>query len=173
MILIFLCWLPNLCIVQLAKELLLPLAKDEQRKHKLKRLVQVNSYMCVNYFMGATSPYIYHEPVKIYPSWQLFVQHPNSYFMDVKCPGCYRITTVSFHSPVFPNIAKAPFSFIAWWWWEYYCRCSLTRRLLWSARDAPPSSASPPGVGPGSLKVSMCIRMWLGEGQGWQWPTMT
>merc|ERR1719320_1662206 len=22
------------------------------------------------------------------------VQHPNSYFMDVKCPGCYRITTV-------------------------------------------------------------------------------
>ena len=28
--------------VQLAKELLLPLAKDEQRKHKLKRLVQVS-----------------------------------------------------------------------------------------------------------------------------------
>ena len=47
MILIFLCWLPNLCIVQLAKELLLPLAKDEQRKHKLKRLVQVNSYLSV------------------------------------------------------------------------------------------------------------------------------
>ncbi|XP_057633323.1 40S ribosomal protein S27-like [Chionomys nivalis] len=22
------------------------------------------------------------------------VQSPNSYFMDVKCPGCYRITTV-------------------------------------------------------------------------------
>merc|ERR1711934_1208675 len=48
----------------LAKELLLPLAKDEQRKHKLKRLVQ----------------------------------HPNSYFMDVKCPGCYRITTVFSHA---------------------------------------------------------------------------
>ena len=25
------------------------------------------------------------------------VQHPNSYFMDVKCPGCYRITTVFSH----------------------------------------------------------------------------
>ena len=22
------------------------------------------------------------------------VQHPNSYLMDVKCPGCYKITTV-------------------------------------------------------------------------------
>ena len=86
--------------------------------------------------------------------------------MDVKCPGCYRITTVSF-----PNIAKAPFSFIAGWWCEYHCRCSLTRRLWSSARDAPPSSASPPGVGPGSLKVSISIRIWLGEGQGWQWPT--
>jgi len=48
----------------LAKELLLPLAREEQRKHKLKRLVQ----------------------------------HPNSYFMDVKCPGCYRITTVFSHA---------------------------------------------------------------------------
>ncbi|KAH8409772.1 hypothetical protein KR222_006651, partial [Zaprionus bogoriensis] len=26
------------------------------------------------------------------------VQHPNSYFMDVKCPGCYRITTVFSHA---------------------------------------------------------------------------
>merc|ERR1712209_100415 len=42
----------------------MPLAKEEQRKHKLKRLVQ----------------------------------HPNSYFMDVKCPGCYRITTVFSHA---------------------------------------------------------------------------
>jgi len=48
----------------LAKELLLPLARDEHRRHKLKRLVQ----------------------------------HPNSYFMDVKCPGCYRITTVFSHA---------------------------------------------------------------------------
>ena len=33
--------------MQLAKELLLPLAKDEQRKHKLKRLVQVSRCICV------------------------------------------------------------------------------------------------------------------------------
>merc|ERR1712096_587759 len=26
------------------------------------------------------------------------VQHPNGYFMDVKCPGCYRITTVFSHA---------------------------------------------------------------------------
>ena len=26
------------------------------------------------------------------------VQHPNSYFMDVKCPGCYKITTVFSHA---------------------------------------------------------------------------
>lgn len=38
---------------QLARDLLHPLADEERRKHKLKRLVQ----------------------------------HPNSYFMDVKCPG--------------------------------------------------------------------------------------
>ncbi|OQR77532.1 40S ribosomal protein S27-like [Tropilaelaps mercedesae] len=25
------------------------------------------------------------------------VQSPNSFFMDVKCPGCYRITTVFSH----------------------------------------------------------------------------
>uniref|UniRef100_A0A672T7E9 40S ribosomal protein S27 n=1 Tax=Sinocyclocheilus grahami TaxID=75366 RepID=A0A672T7E9_SINGR len=26
------------------------------------------------------------------------VQCPNSYFMDVKCPGCYKITTVFSHA---------------------------------------------------------------------------
>ncbi|XP_022197578.1 40S ribosomal protein S27 isoform X2 [Nilaparvata lugens] len=26
------------------------------------------------------------------------VQHPNSYFMDVKCPGCYKITTMFSHA---------------------------------------------------------------------------
>merc|ERR1712158_85763 len=44
--------------------LLHPRPEDEQRRHKLKRLVQ----------------------------------HPNSYFMDVKCPGCYKITTVFSHA---------------------------------------------------------------------------
>lgn len=26
------------------------------------------------------------------------VQHPNSYFMDVKCPGCYVISTIFSHA---------------------------------------------------------------------------
>ncbi|XP_027705388.1 40S ribosomal protein S27-like [Vombatus ursinus] len=26
------------------------------------------------------------------------VQSPNSYFMDVRCPGCYKITTVFSHT---------------------------------------------------------------------------
>merc|ERR1712055_1114647 len=26
------------------------------------------------------------------------VQHPNSYFMDVKCPGCFKISTVFSHA---------------------------------------------------------------------------
>lgn len=26
------------------------------------------------------------------------VQHPNSYFMDVKCPGCYAISTIFSHA---------------------------------------------------------------------------
>ncbi|KAF7663665.1 hypothetical protein LDENG_00204370 [Lucifuga dentata] len=26
------------------------------------------------------------------------VQSPNSYFMDVKCPGCYKISTIFSHS---------------------------------------------------------------------------
>merc|ERR1711878_131546 len=26
------------------------------------------------------------------------LQHPNSYFMDVNCPGCYKITTVFSHA---------------------------------------------------------------------------
>ena len=54
----------RLFVLQLAKDLLHPRPEEEQRRHKLKRLVQ----------------------------------HPNSYFMDVKCPGCYKITTVFSHA---------------------------------------------------------------------------
>ncbi|XP_036888673.1 40S ribosomal protein S27-like, partial [Sturnira hondurensis] len=28
------------------------------------------------------------------------VQSPSSYFMDVKCPGCYKVTTTFSHAPV-------------------------------------------------------------------------
>ncbi len=47
-------------------DLLHPLAADEARKHKLKRLVQ----------------------------------SPNSFFMDVKCQGCFNITTIFSHAQV-------------------------------------------------------------------------
>merc|ERR1739845_199154 len=30
--------------------------------------------------------------------FSLLVPSPNSYFMDVKCPGCYKITTVFSHA---------------------------------------------------------------------------
>ncbi|KAI0067827.1 40S ribosomal protein S27 [Artomyces pyxidatus] len=48
----------------LAVDLLNPSAEAEQKRHKLKRLVQ----------------------------------SPNSYFMDVKCPGCFTISTVFSHA---------------------------------------------------------------------------
>ncbi|KIM61722.1 hypothetical protein SCLCIDRAFT_121562, partial [Scleroderma citrinum Foug A] len=48
----------------LAVDLLNPSAEQENRRHKLKRLVQ----------------------------------SPNSYFMDVKCSGCFAITTVFSHA---------------------------------------------------------------------------
>merc|ERR1711916_275575 len=51
-------------MVLLEHDLLHPTQQEEQRRHKLKRLVQ----------------------------------SPNSYFMDVKCPGCLEITTVFSHA---------------------------------------------------------------------------
>mmetsp|Transcript_16654 Transcript_16654/g.15020 ORF Transcript_16654/g.15020 Transcript_16654/m.15020 type:complete len:83 (-) Transcript_16654:71-319(-) len=45
-------------------DLLHPSKADENRKHKLKRLIQ----------------------------------SPNSYFMDVKCSGCFHITTIFSHA---------------------------------------------------------------------------
>jgi small subunit ribosomal protein S27e len=46
------------------EDLLNPKEVNEQRKHKLKRLVQ----------------------------------SPNSYFLDVRCPGCFKITVVYSHA---------------------------------------------------------------------------
>ncbi|RKP18367.1 40S ribosomal protein S27, partial [Rozella allomycis CSF55] len=48
----------------LAVDLLNPTVASEERKHKLKRLVQ----------------------------------SPNSYFMDVKCEGCFKFTTIFSHA---------------------------------------------------------------------------
>ncbi|EDM13525.1 rCG63653 [Rattus norvegicus] len=36
------------------------------------------------------------------------VQSPNSYFMDVKCPGCYKITTVFSHAQTVSCVLAAP-----------------------------------------------------------------
>eukprot|EP00658_Telonema_sp_P-2_P000251 TRINITY_DN1008_c0_g1_i20.p1 TRINITY_DN1008_c0_g1~~TRINITY_DN1008_c0_g1_i20.p1 ORF type:complete len:129 (+),score=48.11 TRINITY_DN1008_c0_g1_i20:46-387(+) len=47
-----------------ALDMLHPIAEEEKKKHKLKRLVQ----------------------------------SPNSFFMDVKCPGCFHITPVFRHA---------------------------------------------------------------------------
>lgn len=43
---------------------------------------------------------LYPDPQKERSKHKLkrLVQHPNSYFMDVKCPGCYKITTVFSHA---------------------------------------------------------------------------
>merc|ERR1712203_410508 len=42
-----------------------------------------------------------------------WVQHPNSYFMDVKCPGCYKITTVFSHAQIVVLCVVAPQSFVS------------------------------------------------------------
>merc|ERR1712094_79412 len=47
-------------------DLLYPTNDEENRRHKLKRLVQA----------------------------------PNSFFMDVKCPGCFHITSVFSHAQI-------------------------------------------------------------------------
>ncbi|XP_064169808.1 small ribosomal subunit protein eS27 isoform X1 [Anguilla rostrata] len=39
-----------------------------------------------------------HELEKRQHKKKRLVQSPNSYFMDVKCPGCYKITTVFSHA---------------------------------------------------------------------------
>uniref|UniRef100_A0A914HD46 40S ribosomal protein S27 n=2 Tax=Globodera TaxID=31242 RepID=A0A914HD46_GLORO len=43
---------------------------------------------------------LYPDPQKERQKHKLkrLVQHPNSFFMDVKCPGCYKITTVFSHA---------------------------------------------------------------------------
>ncbi|XP_007531922.2 small ribosomal subunit protein eS27-like [Erinaceus europaeus] len=37
------------------------------------------------------------EEEKLKHKKKQLVQSPNSYFVDVKCPGCYKITTVFMH----------------------------------------------------------------------------
>merc|ERR1712098_746396 len=60
------------------------------------------------------------------------VQSPNSFFMDVKCPGCFHIT---------------PFS--------------AMHRLWSSVAPAPQHCASPPVVGAALLRVVLTERRWM------------
>lgn len=73
------------------------------------------------------------------------VQHPNSFFMDVKALVHYyhRMSFVSL-SPSAPAATGSPPS-------------SLTRTLSWSARAAPPCCVTPPGAAPSSQKASTTV----------------
>ena len=61
-----------------------------------------------HYSLFSTSIYIYKMPVDLlHPSAEQeasthklkrLVQSPNSFFMDIKCPGCFQITTVFSHA---------------------------------------------------------------------------
>ena len=103
--------------IQLAKELLLPLAKDEQRKHKLKRLVQVSkiAWTFLFYFlsknpktnMTKTSITFYRKnPFLLVvqksktkmKTWQNFLQHPK-YEKHPKIRNEYEKFTKLFTAP--------------------------------------------------------------------------
>ncbi|KAL2885999.1 40S ribosomal protein S27 [Ceratocystis lukuohia] len=59
----------------LAVDLLNPSAASEAKKHKLKTRWSINKILA-----------------------QTLVPAPRSFFMDVKCPGCFTITTVFSHA---------------------------------------------------------------------------
>ncbi|KAJ9530951.1 hypothetical protein QJQ45_028741 [Haematococcus lacustris] len=76
-------------------DLLNPPAELEKSKHKLKRLVQVRTqYVSLGNCSRrcAVLANLAKAPAPTCP------QSPNSYFMDVKCQGCFNITTVFSHS---------------------------------------------------------------------------
>ncbi|UYV61337.1 RpS27 [Cordylochernes scorpioides] len=111
----------------LAKDLLYPSKEEQLRTHKLKRLVQSpNSYFmdvkcagcynistafshaqsvlfCSNCSQILGTPtggkiHLRDEDERRKCKLKRLVQFPNSFFMDVKCPGCYKITTVFSHA---------------------------------------------------------------------------
>merc|ERR1719204_1505339 len=75
--------------------------RRKKRKHKLRR-----SFYCLIHFykreveMPLAKDLLHplHHEEKRKHKLKRLVQHPNSYFMDVKCPGCYRITPVFSHA---------------------------------------------------------------------------
>ena len=82
-------------------DLLHPSAASEKRSHKKKRLVQVRGAR------GRSRPRRSSRPLpapagaaRSRPSSlpSPILQSPNSFFMDVRCPACYQITTVFSHA---------------------------------------------------------------------------
>jgi len=86
MVSLLLSFIPSILTWQvLAQDLLNPLPATESKKHKLKKLVQApNSYFMV------------HTPTFL-PLSSSFANGVNV-IQDVKCPGCFNITTVFSHA---------------------------------------------------------------------------
>ena len=81
------------------------------------------------------------------------VQHPNSFFMDVKASVYYpdiMYVTMSHVPRSAPAVTGSPPS-------------SPTRTPSWSAPAAPPCCVSPPGAGPSSQKASTRVTEQLSE----------
>jgi len=81
----------------------------EIAKHfNLYNHMKYNSYLCkisyfqVNFFsrMPLARDFLHPSPIEEKRKHKLkrLVQKPNSYFMDVKCPGCYAIKTIFSHA---------------------------------------------------------------------------
>merc|ERR1712141_565314 len=64
------------------------------KQAKLRQVTKVDSEMPL--FKDLAHPSI--EEEKRLHKFSRLVPSPNSYFMDVKCPGCYKITTVFSHA---------------------------------------------------------------------------
>ncbi|KAI4191691.1 MAG: hypothetical protein LQ346_004647 [Caloplaca aetnensis] len=83
----------------LAVDLLNPTPQAELRKHKLK--VFPSSRFLTN-IPSFIHPSTYPTPSPFKPKLTTFLQMlvpaPRSFFMDVKCPGCFTITTVFSHA---------------------------------------------------------------------------
>ena len=152
---------------QLAKDLLLPLAKNEQRKHKLKRLVQVKKIF-PKYSFSTFCPKI-RKLAKLFTASKLLLHGRQ---MPGMLQNHHRELSIIFIELCFPQflsnicsrlincLSRAIIISHTHFIISHY-RFSLTRRPLLSARDAPLFSASQLVEEPGSLKVRLAPRIYL------------
>ncbi|GAA5806347.1 hypothetical protein HPULCUR_011880 [Helicostylum pulchrum] len=73
-------------------------AKDEEAVQTLpcRQYLSTSERRCTALAVDLLNPSIEHE--KRYHKLKRLVQSPNSYFIDVKCPGCLNISTVFSHA---------------------------------------------------------------------------